>query len=106
LYVIAKDAQKNTLTVGPKSDLEYATHRVVLSRCNWIGTTPTVGGTALARHRHRGEKIDVTIVSIGDTNATIEYTTPVEAIDIGQSIALYQGNRCIGGGDVAQTVRP
>jgi tRNA U34 2-thiouridine synthase MnmA/TrmU len=39
-------------------------------------------------------------------SATIEYTTPVESIDIGQSIALYQSNRCIGGGDVAQTIRP
>jgi tRNA-specific 2-thiouridylase len=106
LYVIAKDAQENTLTVGPKSDLEYATHRVTLSRCNWIGISPSVGDIALARHRHRGEKNEVTFVSIDDTSATIEYSTPVEAIDIGQSIALYQGNRCIGGGDVAQTIRP
>lgn len=106
LYVIAKDAENNTLTVGPKSDLEFATHQVVLSRCNWIGVKPEFGKTTHARHRHRGALLEVRFVAVEDTTATIEYITPTEAIDIGQSIALYQGDRCIGGGDVAQTIRP
>jgi tRNA-specific 2-thiouridylase len=98
LYVLAKDAARNTITVGENDSQRHASghQTVVLREENWIGDAPS--GAYHARFRYR-QKLFRAMLNRSD-HATVEVATE-ESIPIGQSLVLYDGERCIGGGIIA-----
>ena len=97
-YVVAKDIQKNTITVAS----EYTTQKdlgrktVRLANVNWIGEP--LEGKCKGRIRYR-QPLQRCVV-MGDT---VSFKNPQHGVAVGQSIVLYKGKRCLGGG-VAENI--
>jgi len=92
-YVIAKDAEFNTITVSEhKFPQESVGTEISLADANWIGTIPE--GPLAARYRYRGALISAMVHAEGTTVILKE----AQYVPLGQSLVLYQHERCIGGG--------
>ncbi|MEK7108999.1 MAG: tRNA 2-thiouridine(34) synthase MnmA, partial [Patescibacteria group bacterium] len=92
-YVIEKDIEFNTITVSPdKFPKDAKATDIKLSETNWIGEV--TGGRYMARYRYRQELIPATL------DASKQKVTLLEPhyVPLGQSLVLYDGARCIGGG--------
>jgi len=105
-YVVDRDIQKNTITVTKKKTLEqhFTTRTVVISDTNWIGTK-TIDPAKIysARFRYRQQLESCTIKQTSDTTTTIHFTTDQTAVSAGQSMVLYDGEICLGGGTIEKT---
>lgn len=98
LYVIGKDAKKNTITVSPSRFPRLAKKtKVVLREMNWIGKREE--GSCQARFRYRQKLIPAQI----HKDSSVMLDEP-HYVPIGQSLVLYRGDRCLGGGIVDRTV--
>ena len=103
-FVVAKDAGRNTITVSTKKVPDTAGTTVHLAEVNWIG--PVGDGPCMARFRYRQKLIPAQLRKSDFrgslTSAVITLLEP-HYVPLGQSLVLYQGERCLGGG-VADTV--
>jgi tRNA-specific 2-thiouridylase len=101
-YVVAKDVVANTITVAPRIAHTGDISQVKLGSLHWISGTPTVSGTTLScRFRHRGARTACAIEKIEGDTAVIAFTIPQAPIAPGQSLVLYDGSICLGGGIIA-----
>ena len=110
LFVIDKDVDQNTITVSNRDhrqSLPSATRTVRLEKVNWIsGESPaltasmeTAGSySLLARSRYRQELQAIRIVSSGITETICEFEKPQDTLTPGQSLVIYEGDECLGGG--------
>lgn len=97
MFIIAKDLNKNTVTVSTeKPQLEAGKslilHSVVLRE------ELAENQTLEAQIRYRQTPFPVSISRVEDTTLTVTPTDPIEQPAVGQSCVLYDGSRCIGGG--------
>jgi len=104
LYVTAIDPEKNTITVGGKSEV-YATE-LIASDLNWISIErldSPINVKARIRYRHREAAATVTPAGTGE--AMVEFREPQMAITPGQAVVFYDGDIVLGGGLIARTGR-
>lgn len=95
-YVTAINKTDNTITIGPKNQLEKS--RLIATDINWIsGLPPRSYQNLTAKIRYGAPEIPVTLSKAGD-NLEIIFTTPVYAITPGQSVVFYSGAELLGGG--------
>ena len=108
-YVIDKDIIKNTLTVSEKNEStleKFARNEVVIAHTNWISDEPKEGETLMARFRHQQTLRRVRVLKKEggkDTEEeawTIVFVEEQETVSPGQSLVVYRGNQCLGGGIV------
>lgn len=102
-YIVDRDLTKNTLAVSHKSaegDLSIEKKEYSLSSVNWIGEAPQPGKTYKARTRHLGELLECNIEPVVKGEAEIGFKKPL-IVAPGQSIVVYEGDWCVGGGIVA-----
>ncbi len=114
-YVVGKDAKKNTITVSNRGhsitplihsrndsgerSLSKGLTQIKISRTNWVsGMPPSIGAGLKARSRYRQPLQDIKIISIGAGQAEIEFKERQDALTPGQSLVIYDGDECIGGG--------
>lgn len=101
LYVIKKDIEKNTLVVGTEDEykewLEDQKEVRVLKKVNIPSDMQDFPCSVEARIRHRQERQKVTL-SKKDGEYTVLFDVPQKGMADGQSVVLYSGTRCIGGG--------
>jgi len=91
LYVIAKDTGRNTVTVSPDQFPRGARQtEISLADINWIGSAQD--GACMARYRYRQELIPATLAQSKVILREPHY------VPIGQTLVLYRGERCLGGG--------
>lgn len=94
LYVVAIDAARNEVVVGPARDV---VRRVVrLSRCNWIA--PAVPCACEARIRSSARGVRAFVRRLDGGTAELEFPDGVASPAPGQSAALYRGDEVLGGG--------
>ncbi|MBU6426793.1 tRNA-specific 2-thiouridylase [Patescibacteria group bacterium] len=107
LYVIDKDMDQNTITVAARARGNFPSagdmsRTVRISQVNWImGSAPEgyIGVKTLqARGRYRQTLESVIIKSIGLTEAAVEFEKPQKTATSGQSLVIYDGDECLGGG--------
>lgn len=94
-YVIGKDMNKNQVFVT--RDLNDDTlwqKEITLSSVHWINGTPA-DGEYQVRVRHRASLVPATL-----EGSTLVLAEPQRAITPGQSVVLYDGEACLGGGIV------
>jgi tRNA-specific 2-thiouridylase len=97
-FVIAKDMEKNTVTVtDDPADLELERAEFQLTNLHWIYDSPIVDRQYNFRLRHRGELIPGHIDVTGDT-ATVKLDRAERAVAAGQSAVIYDGDIVLGGG--------
>ncbi len=101
-YVTGRDIDKNTITVSHKlSDgtLDIEKKEYSLASVNWISGTPESRRVYTARVRHLGELLPCHIEPVGPGEAEVGFITPL-IVASGQSIVVYEGETCLGGGIV------
>jgi len=96
LYIVGKDMEKNTITVSSRNPDMSGGKEIFLRDVNWISVPPEEGSV---RIRYRGEKHPCRI-SLSDRGAVLSFDRPLLA-QSGQSAAVYDGKRCVGGGVIA-----
>lgn len=96
-YVVGKNMEQNEVYVSQNiHDSSLVRREILLENLHWINAAPTKEQKLKARVRHRGQLIDA---SLDDSTLTLD--TSERAITPGQSVVLYENDRCLGGGIVA-----
>lgn len=97
-YVVGKDMAKNEVYVTTNlNDDALWKPELVITNTHWINQAPAEG-TYQVRVRHRAALTDATL-SYGEEGAVhVVLASPERAVASGQSLVMYDGNRCIGGG--------
>ncbi|MBA1145534.1 tRNA 2-thiouridine(34) synthase MnmA [Ectothiorhodospiraceae bacterium WFHF3C12] len=106
-YVAAKDLARNTLTAVQGHD-HPALFAVGLNAAelSWVaGEPPAVGSRLAAKTRYRQPDQTCTVVSCDDRELVLAFDQPQRAVAPGQSVVLYDGECCLGGG-VIQAATP
>lgn len=96
LYVIEKNFEDNTVTVSEKNiPSKLPVKDITLSEVNWI-SSPIA--SCSARLRYRQKLFPVTLTNISNSSCTVTPDTPQVYVPEGQSVVLYNGEICLGGG--------
>ncbi len=98
-FVIGKDFGKNELLVSQNlKDLDCLSLKS--TNFNWIsGTAPAAEFECEAKIRFRGKAIPCHVKADGE-NVSVEFTETVQAVVAGQQVVLYDGELCLGGGEI------
>jgi len=103
LYVIAIDAKKNALVVGEEKNL-YA-DGLNANEANFLGeTVPREGAQITAKIRYRSPAAQCTFYPISQGRFSIRFAKPQRAITPGQIVAIYNGERLLGGGIIENVI--
>lgn len=109
LYVIAKNVEKNVLTVSPQPLQSAETKKeIMLDQANWISAVPPQPHEKLkARIRYRAPLVDCQISNLANNRVTVTFTRPLFGATPGQSCVFYNFHDitsltvepvCLGGG--------
>lgn len=95
-YVVAKDITTNTLTVSTTPE-EGKVAGLRIS--DMVMREPlTIGETYAAQSRYRQQPFRVRLTALEDGHGTLEVLQDIETPSPGQSLVLYSGDVCLGGG--------
>jgi len=104
LYVVAKDLEKNILTVATKEDGELKVPElknrkvVCIEDINWIsGKEPDMNKKYLARIRYR-QSLQNCKLEKKDGKIFVNFKKEQKTASSGQSVVVYDGDICLGGG--------
>jgi tRNA (5-methylaminomethyl-2-thiouridylate)-methyltransferase len=101
-FVIDKDVKNNILYVNQGECERLFSKELITSGFNFITEKPTNSEfRCKARIRHRQPLQDVT-AHIEDENVRLEFDIPQRAVARGQYAVLYDGEICLGGGEIAK----
>jgi tRNA-specific 2-thiouridylase len=99
-FVAAKDMSSNTLVVVQGHDhplLKRST--LAAGQLNWIsGVAPDPGKPYTAKTRYRQTDAACRITRLDGDTLELTFDTPQWAVTPGQSVVLYDGEVCLGGG--------
>lgn len=96
-YVVGKDMSTNQVFVS--SDInsdELWKHEANLTSVHWVGHSPKAGRYK-ARIRHRAPLEEVELLYEG-SDVVVRFAHEQRAVAAGQSLVLYDGDICLGGG--------
>lgn len=100
-YVVATDVKKNVVYVSTKLDDDQLWQtKVRLNDVHWINQPPVRTRTYRAQIRYQGALVKATVKTAGQT-AIVTLSRAQRAVTPGQSVVLYEGERVVGGGIVA-----
>ena len=101
-YVIGKDPARNALLVSQEAD-----HPRLMSRCivtapfQWVRRPERLDQPFQARIRHRQALQACTVQLLPDGALEANFDQPQRAAAAGQYLVLYDGEECLGGGEIA-----
>ncbi|MDP3958040.1 MAG: tRNA 2-thiouridine(34) synthase MnmA [bacterium] len=101
-YVIRKDIKRNTVTVSaaPKTRAR-AGALVSAGQANFISERPKKGDACRARFRYRQTPVPCEVRAVAPRAISLRLKTPDYTVSRGQSLVLYAGDKCLGGGVIA-----
>ncbi len=104
-YIISKDIEKNTITVSDSAqDIKKSSSSgVVIRDVNWIILPETNGKKYECRVRYRQTLFGCSI-SLKDGVYNVDFTDKQEFVPEGQSLVLYEGDVCLGGGIIEKVI--
>ncbi|OYX38806.1 tRNA 2-thiouridine(34) synthase MnmA [Candidatus Saccharibacteria bacterium 32-50-10] len=99
-YVVGKNMDRNEVYVTTNlNDDQLWRPLVELADVHWIKGVAPIDGTYRVRARHRGALLPARVVN-SDGTVRLEFEQPERAIAAGQSVVIYDGDECLGGGIV------
>jgi tRNA-specific 2-thiouridylase len=96
-YVFDKNIEQNTISVSKKTRegrLPNGKRIVKLKEVNWIHGNIPVNKVINARSRYREQLQEITVID----RENVEFKNPQFTISSGQSLVIYDGKECLGGG--------
>ncbi len=98
-FVVSKDVEKNIVFVTQGSDHPALYRRdLIADDISWVASeAPTLPLKCTAKVRYRQPDVKCTAELIGN-QLHVTFDEPVKAITPKQSIVLYDGEQCLGGG--------
>ncbi|MEK7213912.1 MAG: tRNA 2-thiouridine(34) synthase MnmA [Patescibacteria group bacterium] len=99
-FVISKNIKENTITVANKNNngnLPNGIKRIYLKDINWNQSFLPMNKKLKARSRYREELQKIKMVD----EKTVEFEKPQYTISPGQSLVIYDGDICLGGGIIS-----
>lgn len=99
-YVLHKDPDENVLYVGQGHDHPWLRADLLCaSRLSWVnGSAPAAGQRLNAKVRYRQADQACTVREVSGDRLVLGFTEPQRAVTPGQSVVLYDGDVCLGGG--------
>ena len=98
-YVIAKDAQNNTGTLGKHDELFSLS--LVADDVNFITFDELKAPLRVtAKTRYSQTESAATVEPLGDSRIRVVFDEPQRALTAGQAVVLYQGDYVVGGGTI------
>ena len=99
-YVLHKDLEENALYVGQGHDHPWLNAGSLLaSQLSWVsGKAPEAGRELTAKVRYRQADQACTVRESGADRLVLDFEQPQRAVTPGQSVVLYDGDNCLGGG--------
>jgi len=96
-YVVGKDMDKNEVYVTTDLNDDTLWKKIInLTDLHWINVTPKDGKYQI-RVRHRAPLIEASLEFV-DCGVILNLDHPERAIAPGQSVVIYDGDVCLGGG--------
>ena len=102
VYVIEKNADRNTVTLGSNEALYH--HTLTASRVNWIIPEPIGPIHCTAKTRYSQRETAALATPLPDGRIQVTFAEPQRAITAGQAVVLYQEEKVLGGGTIETTV--
>ncbi len=99
LYVLGKDMEKNTVTLGPESALYSPA--LLAGDVNWIAfdcLTAPLRCTAQTRYHQPDRPVTVTPLEGGTVR--VDFDAPQRAVTPGQAVVFYDGDTVLGGATI------
>jgi len=104
-YVARKCLKRNALIVVQEADRQnLATSALRTGPINWLCEAPITDFEAGIKVRYRQADQPARVELLPDHCALIRFQSPQWAVTPGQTAALYQGERCLGGGVIEETL--
>lgn len=107
-FVVDKDVRTNTLIVAQgEQHPSLFSVGLITEEIHWIaGDSPNVPLTCTAKFRYRQPDQQVTVMraAVG-AGYQLTFATPQRSITPGQSVVLYDGERCLGGGVIERAIK-
>jgi tRNA-specific 2-thiouridylase len=99
-YVLHKDLQENVLYVGQGHDHPWLfSGNLRASQLSWVcGEAPAPGQKLTAKVRYRQQDQACVVQEITEDRLVLAFDQPQRAVTAGQSVVLYDGDNCLGGG--------
>ena len=107
-YVLHKSLEDNVLFVGQGHDHPWLfSSRLLAEQLSWVsGSPPQAGSRLTAKVRYRQTDQDCLVREVGGGRLLLEFTDSQRAVTPGQSVVLYDGDACLGGGIIAWASSP
>jgi len=104
-YVVEKDLERNVLLVVQGNDHSALfTSELYTADMYWVaGAAPPLPLQCAAKVRYRQSDQTCTLYHSPDDGFRVVFEEPQRAITPGQSVVLYQDERCLGGGVIERT---
>ena len=105
-FVVDKDLKKNQLIVvqGEDHPLLYC-KSARIEQLTWIDEAAEVGKEYGVKTRYRQPDQKAVLTEMTDDGAIVSFADEQRAVTPGQSLVIYDGERCIGGGIIAENYR-
>jgi len=99
-YVLHKDLEANVLYVGQGHDHPWLfAKRLFAGDLSWVaGAAPAAGARLTAKVRYRQSDQACRVEAVDADTLVLEFEQPQRAVTPGQSVVLYDGDSCLGGG--------
>ncbi|MBT8485639.1 MAG: tRNA 2-thiouridine(34) synthase MnmA, partial [Phycisphaerae bacterium] len=96
IYVVNKDPDSNTITVGGKDDL-LAT-ACTAAEANWLVEPPDAWRPCTVKVRYNAAPVTARVRAQAPDRLEVAFDTPQSAVAPGQAVVCFDGDRVIGGG--------
>ena len=99
LYVVDKDMENHTVTVGP--EIALYSRGLIASDFNWLSVPEPDGSLRVtARTRYRQPESPATVWVLEGSRVRLLFDQPQRAVTPGQAVVLYDGDLVLGGGTI------
>jgi tRNA-specific 2-thiouridylase len=100
-YVLDRDLENNRLVAGTESELGKSEMRV--AGINWVsGSPPATSFRAEVKIRYRASLAGAQVFPEVECGARVVFYDPLRDITPGQQAVFYQGDLCLGGGEIVR----
>ena len=101
-FVVDKIAARRALVISQdEAHPRLVRHEVLTEPFHWITTAPADGSRLLGRLRHRQRLADCTVQHLPNGGVSARFDVAQRAVTPGQYLALYDGEECLGSGEIA-----